>query len=88
MGDRPLSSAFPRLYHLSLENCVESNFLDWSGKSVSFSFGFRLTFPMPDVVSLLSLVEGYDFRIGRMGVHVWRPNPLEAFTVSRSSGFY
>ena len=66
-------------------------FLDWSGKSVSFSFGFRLPLTVretSDVVSLLSLVEGYDFRIGRKGARVWRPNPLEAFTVSRSLGLY
>ena len=33
-----------------------------------------------DVVSLLFLVEGFDFRLGRRDVRVWSLNPLEGFS--------
>lgn len=54
MGDRTLSSAFPRFHDLpSLKYCLVLDVLVWSGKFVSFS-----------------LIEGFDFRLGRMDVRV------------------
>ena len=35
---------------------------------------------MPKVAYLLSLIEGFDFRLGRRDLHVWSPTPLEGFS--------
>ena len=80
-----LSYVFPRLFHLSsLENCFVSNFLVLLWISVTFSFDFYRLLSngeMTKVASLLSLIEGFDFRLGRSDV----PNLLEGF--SCKSGF-
>lgn len=84
MGDKPLSSAFPRLYHLSsLKNCLVSDVLVWSGNSISFFFGFLRALSnreSTDVASLFSLIEGFDFRMGRWDVRVWSPNSTMGFS--------
>ena len=44
-----------------------ADLLVWTGNSIYFSFGFRRALTIretTDVVFLLSLVEGFDFRLG------------------------
>lgn len=72
MGVKPLSSAFPRLFHLSpIKNCFVSDFLVWSRDSFSFSFDLCRSLynkETTEVASLLSSVEGFDFRLRRRDV--------------------
>ena len=92
MGDRPFSLAFPRLYNMSsLKNCFVSDVLVWSENSVSFSFGLNRALSnreTAEVVSLLSLIEGFDFSLGE-GMFVFgAPILWKGFLESLSFGVW
>ena len=84
MGESPLRSLFPHLYHLSsFKNHLVLDFLSWPKNSVSFTFGFRRHLTNRDtkeLASVLSLLEGCPSREGRRNVHVWSPNPSQGFS--------
>lgn len=73
-----------RLYHsFSPKNRFIVDFLVWSESS--FSFLLNVHHPLfnrekTNMTSLLVLLEGHSFRLGRRGVGVWNPNPLEEFS--------
>ena len=79
MGENSLCSLFRYLYHLS---CM-MELLVGSENLVSFSFGFHRNLTnneMTEVASLLSLLEGCNFREGRRDFRVWNPNPSLGYT--------
>lgn len=84
MGDKPLSFAFSQLYHTySMKNRLVSDFLVWLENSISFYFGFSRSLSntkTTKVAFLLSLIDDFNFRLGRQDVRVWCPNPLEGLS--------
>ena len=80
VGKNSLCSLFLHLYHLSSsKNCMVLDLLVGSENPVSFSFEFRLNLTnreMMEVTSLFSLLEGFNFKEGKMDVRVWNPKIL------------
>lgn len=74
VGDRPLSSVFPWLCHLSsFKKHQISDSLVWSFCGFCRPLSDKETMK---VASPLSLLEEFKFRLGRWDAHVWSPNSL------------
>lgn len=74
------------LYHLSsIKKRFVADIFIPSGSSFSFSFGFRCSLfigEMMNVVAFLPLIGEFEFRLERRDVRLWCPNSSGGFSLS------
>lgn len=84
--DSSLSSMFHSLYCLSsMKNCLVVDVVILSGGSPSYSLGFCHSLTnreTREITTLLSLIGGCQFRVGRRDVYCWSVAPSKGFLCS------